>query len=82
MTLPVTGVMHRVWIETLKLVGGEEDASLVAFDLCKKVLLLVVMCWCHIPCGETILIEKCDVPKTSSTTSEKEAQAFIMKEMS
>lgn len=57
LALSVTGVMHRVWIETLKLVWGEEDASLVAFDLCKEVLLLIVMRWCHITYGERVLIE-------------------------
>lgn len=57
LALPVTGVMHRVRIETFKLVWGEEDAPLMAFNLCKEVLLLVVMCWCHIAYGERILIE-------------------------
>lgn len=57
LALSVTGVVHRVWIETFKLVWGEEDASLMAFDLCKEVLLLVVMCWCHIAFSERILTE-------------------------
>ncbi len=49
--------MHRIWIETLNLVWGEEDASLLAFDLCKEVLLLVVMCGRYIAYGERVLIE-------------------------
>lgn len=57
LALSVTGVMHRVRIETFKLVWREEDAPLMAFDLCKEVLLLVVMCRCHIAYGERILIE-------------------------
>lgn len=57
LALSVTGVMHRVRIETFKLVWGEEDAPLMAFNLCKEVLLLVVMCWRHIAYGERILIE-------------------------
>lgn len=48
LALSVTWVMDGVRIETLKLVWGEEDASLMAFYLCKEVLLLVIMCWCHI----------------------------------
>ena len=54
LALSVTWVVHRIWIETLKLVWGEEDASLLPFNLCKEVLLLVVMSRCHIPCGERI----------------------------
>lgn len=48
LALSVTGVMNRVWIETFKLVWREEDASLMAFNLCKEILLLVIMCWRHI----------------------------------
>lgn len=50
LALSVTRVMHRVRIETFKLVWREEDAPLMAFDLCKEVLLLVVMRWCNIAC--------------------------------
>lgn len=66
LALSVTGVMHRIWIETLKLVWREEDASLLAFDLCKEVLLLVVMCRRHIACGERILIENVMCEKRTS----------------
>lgn len=52
LALSVTGVMHRVWIETFELIRREEDASLMSFDLCKEVLLLVVMSWCHIAYSE------------------------------
>jgi len=55
LALSVTGVVHRIWIETLKLVGRKEDASLMAFNLCEEVLLLVVMCWSHVACGDRIL---------------------------
>lgn len=53
--------MDRVWIETLKLVWREEDAPLMTFDLCKEVLLLVVMCRCHIACGNTNVMCKADI---------------------
>lgn len=55
LALSVTGVMHRIRIETLELVGREEDASLVTFDLSEEVLLLVVMCRCHVPYSERTL---------------------------
>lgn len=48
LALSVTGVMDRVRIQTLKLVWREEDASLMTFYLCKKVLLLIIMRRCHI----------------------------------
>lgn len=66
LALSVTGVMHGIWIKTLKLVWREEDASLLAFDLCKEVLLLVVMCWRHIAYGERILIENVICGKKTS----------------
>lgn len=46
--------MNRVWIETFKLVWWEEDASLMAFNLCKEILLLVIMRWRHIACGDRL----------------------------
>lgn len=48
LALSVTGVVNREGVETLKLVGREQDAPLVTFDLCKEVLLLVVMGWRHV----------------------------------
>lgn len=48
LALSVTWVMHRVRIETFKLVWGEEDAPLMAFDLCKEILLLVIMRWSNV----------------------------------
>lgn len=57
LALSVTGVMYRIRIKTFKLVWREEDAPLMAFDLCKEVLLLVVMCRCHISYDERLLIE-------------------------
>lgn len=48
LALPVTWMMNRVRIETLKLVWWEKDASLVTFDLCKEILLLVIMGWGHV----------------------------------
>lgn len=52
LALSITGMMYWVWIETLKLVRREQDASLMSFNLRKEVLLLVVMSWCHIAYGE------------------------------
>lgn len=54
LALSVARVMHRVRIETFKLVWWEEDAPLMAFYLCKEVLLLVIMCWRDIALGERI----------------------------
>lgn len=51
LALSVTGVMHRVRIETFKLVWRKEDAPLVALYLCKEVLLLVVMRRRNVACG-------------------------------
>lgn len=57
LALSVTGVVHRIWIETLKLVWRKEDAPLMAFNLCKEVLLLVVMCRRHVACGDRMFTE-------------------------
>lgn len=43
LALPVTGVVHWVRIETFKLVWREEETPLMAFNLCKEILLLVIM---------------------------------------
>lgn len=50
LALSVTGVVNREGVETLKLVRREEDTPFVTFDLCKEVLLLVVMGWRYIAC--------------------------------
>lgn len=54
LALSVTWVMHGERIETFKLVWREEDAPLMAFDLCKEVLLLIIMCWCNVAYEETV----------------------------
>lgn len=56
LALSVTGMMNRVRIETLKLVRREQDAPLMSFNLCKEVLLLVIMSWCHVACDEGVIL--------------------------
>lgn len=68
LALSVTRVMHRVRIETFKLVWREEDAPLVAFYLCKEVLLLVVMCRCNVACGRRLRVLKCNYKLSRSNT--------------
>lgn len=42
--------MNRIWIEALKLIRREQDASLMAFYLGKEVLLLIIVSRRHITC--------------------------------
>lgn len=44
LALSVTWVVHWVRIETFKLVWREEETPLMAFNLCKEILLLIIMC--------------------------------------
>lgn len=50
LALSVTGMMNRIWVEALKLIRREQNASLVAFYLCKEVLLFIIVSRCHISC--------------------------------
>lgn len=50
LALSVTGMMNRIWVEALKLIRREQNASLVAFYLSKEVLLLIIVSRCHISC--------------------------------
>ena len=43
LALSVTGMMNRIWVEALKLIRREQNASLVAFYLSKEVLLLIIV---------------------------------------
>jgi len=41
-------MMNWVRIKAVKLIWRKEDASLMSFNLCKEILLLIIVCWCHI----------------------------------
>lgn len=56
LALSVTGMMNRKGIETFKLVRWKQDTPLVTSDLCKEILLLIIMCWCHIAYGGKTVI--------------------------
>ena len=53
LALSVTWMMNRIWVEALKLIRREQNASLVAFYLSKEVLLLIIVSRCHISCRKT-----------------------------
>lgn len=65
--------MHRVRIETFKLVRREKDAPLMAFDLCKEVLLLIVMCWRNIAYRKEKINTRCDVWKPLAAVTNEDS---------
>lgn len=46
--LPVVGMVHRVRVQPLIVLGSEQDASLVAHQLTEEVLLFIIVDWSHI----------------------------------
>lgn len=51
LTLSITWMMNRKRIEAFKLVRRKQDTPLVTSDLCKKILLFIIMCWRDIAYG-------------------------------
>jgi len=45
-------MVHRIRVEAFKLIRREQDTPLVTLNLSEEVLLLIIMCWCHIPYTE------------------------------
>lgn len=70
LALSVTWVMDRVWVEALKLIRREQDASLVALNLSKEVLLLIIVSRSHISCWEKDTILPTAVPPPHKLNAE------------
>jgi len=62
-------MMHRMWVEALKLFRRKQNNSLVAADLCIEVLLLIVVAWSDVTCTPVSMHSHCTILATSHRPS-------------